>query len=313
MLRDALDARPGVAVRTFSWRGALLGRYDVAHLHWPEILARGSTPARALARQLLLLGLLLRWRLTRTAVVRTRHNIGTHEAASGWSRLLLSLVERSTVADVVLNELTPAIPGRVRRLIPHGDYRPWYSQVAPAPPVPGRLAFVGLIRPYKGVEELMTSFAALELPGASLSVSGRADDAALAETVRSLAAADARVRLQLSYLSDEDLVHDITSAEVVVLPYREMHNSGGALAALSLERPVLVPDNDVTRALADEIGRDWVLTYHGELSPADLRNALEVAASRPDGRRPDLSHRSWERSGEQHEEVYREALRRVRS
>ena len=35
MLRDAVDAVPGVTVRTFSWRAALTRRADVFHVHWP--------------------------------------------------------------------------------------------------------------------------------------------------------------------------------------------------------------------------------------------------------------------------------------
>ncbi len=38
MLREALTATPGLEVLTFSWRTALLGRYDVFHVHWPETI-----------------------------------------------------------------------------------------------------------------------------------------------------------------------------------------------------------------------------------------------------------------------------------
>ena len=39
----------------------------------------------------------------------------------------------------------------------------------------------------------------------------------------------------------------------MVLPYRQMHNSGAVLAALSLDRPVLVPATD-QRGLGAEVG-----------------------------------------------------------
>ena len=53
-----------------------------------------------------------------------------------------------------------------------------------------------------------------------------------------------------------------------MLPYRHMHNSGAALTALSLDRPVLVPETDVNRDLARETGPGWVVTFAGELRPA---------------------------------------------
>jgi len=72
LIRSLREA--GVDVRAFSWRAALTSRYDVFHVHWPEILARGNTPLRTLARQVALLALLIRLRVTRTPIVRTLHN-----------------------------------------------------------------------------------------------------------------------------------------------------------------------------------------------------------------------------------------------
>ena len=97
-----------------------------------------------------------------------------------------------------------------------------------------------------------------------------------------------------------------TESQLVVLPYREMHNSGSVLAGLSLDRPVLVPDNDVNRALSLEVGPDWVLTYAGELDGAVLKEALDQP--RPTGS-PDLSARGWDRVSKDHVEAYRQARR----
>ena len=55
---------PDVEVQYFSWRTALLGRYDVFHVHWPEVLVRGRTRWRAMARSLLFVLVLARLRLT---------------------------------------------------------------------------------------------------------------------------------------------------------------------------------------------------------------------------------------------------------
>ena len=93
-LAAALRSTPGVEVSHFGWRQAWLGRYDVVHLHWPEILVqRGQGPKR-LARQLLVAGLLLRWRLGGVAVVRTMHNSTPHEPPTGAARPLLAALER---------------------------------------------------------------------------------------------------------------------------------------------------------------------------------------------------------------------------
>jgi beta-1,4-mannosyltransferase len=47
MLAQSLREQPGVTVLPFSWRTALVGRFDVYHSHWPEILVGGRTPCSA--------------------------------------------------------------------------------------------------------------------------------------------------------------------------------------------------------------------------------------------------------------------------
>lgn len=108
------------------------------------------------------------------------------------------------------------------------------------------------------------------------------------------------------FLDDEELVHAMTDAELIVLPYRHMHNSGTALAALSVDRPVLVPDNEVNRALAAEVGSGWVLLFDGALTAETLSNALGSAASRTT--RPDLSAREWSVSRDKHLAAFRRAI-----
>ena len=67
-LHESLRAA-GVDVRPFSWRTALLGRYDVVHLHWPEILLGGSDTVRAAARRALTALFVVRLAVCRTPVV----------------------------------------------------------------------------------------------------------------------------------------------------------------------------------------------------------------------------------------------------
>lgn len=301
----------GVRVRFFSYRTALLGRYDVVHAHWPENFVRGQTPLHSLVRQLLMLAWLARLALTRTPVVRTLHNVGQHEEASRRERWLLRRFERRTAVVIRLNDVTPEPLGQAVKTIPHGHYRTWFVQHPTRPQVPGRLAFLGLIRGYKGVDNLISAFRATE-GDLTLTVSGNPLTEALAAQIRELAAPDPRISLELAYVPDETLVAQVSEAELVVLPYRYMHNSGGALAALSLDRPVLVPANDVTATLAEEVGPGWVYTFDGDLSPRDLARA--IAAVREDHRRerPDLSRRGWSRAGEQHIDAYRMALRQAR-
>ncbi|WP_223692403.1 glycosyltransferase [Leifsonia poae] len=317
MLRDGIRTVPGVEVRTFSWRGVLTRRFDVFHVHWPEILVSGHSPVKKLVRQGLTLLLLGKLAVTRTPIVRTVHNLDVPDGISRREKWLLRLIDRRTTLRIRLNPLTPMPPQAAFETIVHGHYRGWYAPHPRSPRVAGRLAYVGLVRRYKGVDALVTAFhAAFGGPeGAepvSLTVGGKPSSAELVEQLRSLAAGDGRIALHFSFLSDAELVEAVTRAEIVVLPYREMHNSGGALSALSLGRPVLVPDNEVNRMLAAEVGEPWVLRYDGELTPAALESALAQVRTLSADAGPDLSRREWDDAGRAHVAAYRRAIALLR-
>ena len=65
-------------------------------------------------------------------------------------------------------------------------------------------------------------------------------------------------------------MREVSESELVVLPYHQMHNSGSVLAALSLDRSVLVPDSEFNRSLAEEVGPGWVVTYDGDLTAESI-------------------------------------------
>ncbi|GGL87396.1 glycosyltransferase [Nakamurella endophytica] len=302
-----------VDVRVFSWRDALLGRFDVLHVHWPELLLRSPSATRRALRRIAVLALLLRIRVGRRALVRTVHNPEPHETGSAVERALLTVVDRWTTLFVLLVPTTPLpVADRPFEVIPHGDYRQWFEHLAVPPSEAGRMAYVGLVRPYKGVEELVAVFGgtAAEHPTWTLRIVGKAQSDRLAAAITAATRDDPRISARLDYVSDAELADEVGRAQLVVLPYREMHNSGTALLALSLGRPILVPRNPVTSALAEETGSAWVRTYAAPLTAADLADAL---ATVPDGAGPDLSGREWAGIAARHAAAYRRAAQLRRS
>jgi beta-1,4-mannosyltransferase len=302
---------PFADVSWFSWRQGVLGRYDVLHVHWPEVmLRRAGRLARAAARARFAL-LLARLAVSRrVAVVRTAHNVTAHESGQRLERWLLDRLDRRTDAWITLTAASPGLPADRVTLIPHGDYQEWYSAHEVPPRVPGRLAYVGLIRPYKRVDALLEAFAKVPDDDLTLHVAGRPTSEELRRTIEEGAGADARVTALLDYVDDATLAREIGSAELVVLPYSDFHNSGVLLLALSLGRPVLAPATPSTLELCDEFGADWVITYSGDLSGEALESALATArsSSGSSGSGPDFSRRRWPDLAAQHADAYRRAL-----
>jgi beta-1,4-mannosyltransferase len=313
-LADAVGRE--VDVQFFGWGPALLGRYDVWHVHWPEVLVRRRgrlARTAALARFALLMA-----RLTalRTPVVRTLHNTGAHETGSRLEQLLLRWCDRRTTYWIRLNDNTELPAGRRSTdstVIAHGHYVDWFARHPHPEQVPGRVVNFGLIRPYKGTDALLAAFGGVDDRTATLRILGAPSTERLRAMVTAAERTDRRVSSLLRHVDDETLAVEIGRAQLVVLPYRDMHNSGALLLALSLGRPVLVPGNAVTRAVADEVGPGWVHTYSGpRLTAADLAAALRDSADRPAASRPQLAARDWAAVGHQHVQAYRTAASSAR-
>lgn len=307
-LARSLQEHERIDVQYFDYRRALTDQYDVFHVHWPELLMGGHTRRGRASRRLLTAALITRLRLSSIRVVRTWHNLERPSGLSRIDHLLLDHLDRLTRLRITLNDVSPVPPGSASVTILHGDYRNWYAHLPRQRDQPGRLVYVGLIRRYKGVERLIEEFQDTRTPDLSLHIAGKPSTTQLSDQLYALAATHPAIRLQLEFLDDAQFVEVVTAGRAVILPYRHMHNSGTVLAVLSLGRPVLVPDNEVNRALSAEVGPGWVHTYEGEMTADALDRLASAVADGIPAAPPDLSRRSWDRVGQAHLDAFRSVL-----
>jgi glycosyltransferase involved in cell wall biosynthesis len=134
-------------------------------------------------------------------------------------------------------------PDRVR-VIPHGVFA-HLADVPPSAAAAGRTPFqsekpvvlcFGLMRPYKGIDVLLEAWRGIE--NAELWVAGmpRMDISALRES------APPNVRFVARFITDTELPAYFRRADLVVLPYREIDQSGVLFTALAFGRPLLLSD-----------------------------------------------------------------------
>lgn len=262
----------------FSWRAAILGRWNIFHLQWPEHVFSGSTLRKRLAK--LVLGCLLAAKivLLRIPVVYTVHNLRSHEK-SHWTTKFLSRTFDSLVdLRIYLNDSTENSMDR-GVVILHAAYPQTHQNGAAAAATPGLLLYFGQIRPYKGLERLITAFHDLrtlnEFSGARLRIVGRPTDEAYAASIRELARGRPGIEIDLGHQPDESLERQIRECQIVVLPYRHIYNSGAAVLALGLGTPVLLPRSASTESLAREVGPSLGSLFEGGLDSIDLVHALK--------------------------------------
>lgn len=307
----AREVAPAVNVHYFSWQFALLGSYDIFHVHWPEALVRRKTVKGRVASLILMSLLLVRLAATRTPIVRTEHNLHPHEPGGWFETQLLGALDRRTAIWVVMNTGESNGPAAKRSYIPHGHYREWYEIRSAPQKTEGVILNFGLLRPYKGVEDLIAAFS--DIPPSSksflkLKIMGKPQTLKVRQDVMRCIADDAHISADLRHIPDEELVDEISKAQLVALPYRSMHNSGALLMALSLNTAVLVPRSHANDSLAAEVGEEWVQRYEAQLTPKDILRASQSVANLTGS--PNLSGRQWSLVGARHIEVYNSAVER---
>lgn len=137
------------------------------------------------------------------------------------------------------------------------------------------LLFFGFVRPYKGLDVLLTAMPRIvRETGAHLFVlgefyAGRAETSALLEAL----GLGERVTLRDGYVPDEEVGLYFSAVDAVVLPYRTATQSGIVPIAYQLERPVICTD----------VGGLAEIVLHGETGlvvPPEDPEALAAAVHR---------------------------------
>jgi glycosyltransferase involved in cell wall biosynthesis len=227
---------------------------DVIHFQWLTVqhVDRFLLPSARTARG------------TRRPLVITAHDVLPREPRRGQLDAQRRLYERVDAAVVhtaagrrrLVDELR--IDSARVHVIPHGVLRPWERAErdvagiasdagtgdAAEAPLPAELRhidgpvalFFGLLRPYKGLDTLLAAWRGIG--GAELWIVGmpRMDVAALR------ASAPPGVRFVSRFVSDPETHALMRRASLVVLPYREIDQSGVVFTALGTGAPLLLSD-----------------------------------------------------------------------
>jgi len=301
----------GVDVDEFSPRRLLQNNYLIWHRHWPERNLNDTNVLRAIAKTQALLLLMQRVRLRRVKIVWSIHNLSAHERlypqleAWFWKAFIRQLdgyISLSKSSMEAAQQRFPELRNLPGFVIPHGHYRAEYpadisSQTARAllgiPPAAKVLLFFGKIRPYKNAPELIKAFRQFPDLNTRLYVVGSPEFPTLAEAIEKEAALDRRVQIYLDFIPKDKAQIYFHAADLVILPYSEILNSGSALLALSFNRPILVPLRGSLAELQSQVGEEWVRTYAGEINSLQIEAALKWASSTPRPAQAPLGPFDW--------------------
>ena len=301
----------GVDVVDYSRRLALRGDFDVLHVHWPEHAVTMGRRVYAVVDVVAFLAMIARIRSRGATVVWTAHNALPHDPRHprlvtflyrNVARLVSGFISLSNEGTRVALAQYPALSRKRGVVIPHGHFREAYPRDAAAGAARNTLGiardarvilFFGLIRDYKNVPLLIETFRALDDPDVVLLIAGAIRHDALRRTIVHAAADDTRIRLHDEWIATEQVQLFFGASDLVVIPFREVLNSGSAILGLSFDRPVLVPDLGSMGELQRSVGEAWVRAYQPPLDPGELRGALDWAMRRPRGATAPLQSLEW--------------------
>ncbi|MFP5433715.1 MAG: glycosyltransferase, partial [Alphaproteobacteria bacterium] len=274
--------RLGIVVEPFSRRRAFTSAPDIVHIHWPEALV--SHPVRLMAnlKALVFFFAIITWRLRRTRLVATVHNITPHEDLAGVRSRIVDFWWRSADERVYLSdEVRKQAPMGPGTFVPHQSYSPLASANTEHA---GHILLFGFLRRYKSIESVISASARTESP-VPVRIVGAPIPSAYGDELVAQCAALSNVTIELGALDDEDLHRAVAQASAVIVPYPHLYSSGAVILAMSVGVPVILVDSPVARELQQEFGRDAVSLLPEGWGGADLESAYRwsVSAPRPVG------------------------------
>jgi len=327
LLYEQIEKSKNLEVDEFKNKTALLNKYDIAHVHWPEAMLIRQT--NTLVAYLYVIKFVFsisvsKWRGAK--FVWTVHNLKPHESKfprlrkyfSSWLTNAVDgviVLSQSTVE--LLKKNHPALLEKPIAVIPHGHYKSCYPNTTNRQESRSKLGitnsetvllFIGQIREYKNVLTLIQCFRELGKENIRLLIAGSPDSTSLKQEIEANSEGDFRINNYLEFIDDNEIQFFLNAADLVVLPYTEILNSGSAILALSFNKPVLVPQKGSMSELKDIIGAKWVHTYENSLSSEALLEAINWLHQEDHSSLISLEKLDWNKIAEDTVQFYQKIL-----
>jgi glycosyltransferase involved in cell wall biosynthesis len=311
-------------------RYAAVARPRIFHILWNN---RFQTFDRTL--------LMLYYKLRRKKIAFTAHNVNAakRDGLDSWlNRRTLAIqywladhifvhtepMKAELIADFAVDEQrVTVIPFGINNAVPHTALTPAEAKRRLGiQPGTETILFFGRIAPYKGLDLLARAFVQLaaERPSLRLVIAGKPRPecaeyvAGIQETIRRAGLGD-HVIEKLEHTPDEDTEIYFKAADVLVLPYTRVFQSGVLFLAYSFGLPVIATDVGSFRDDVDERKSGFMARSS---DPADLAGALRTyfvsdLFENLDQRRPAImrwaqARHSWETVAERTVDVYARLL-----
>lgn len=224
---------------------------------------------------------------TRTKIVWTLHNIYPHNVSNlkfhktirKWFAKQCKWIRVFSEETVVKASEEFGIEIGKFKVIPEGDYISIYPNRILESESRNKLGLrndsivilsLGYIKPYKGLENLLLAFSKVKNTNIEMVIAGRSMDKEYTDRLKkTIKDSNSRqIHLIDAFIPVEELQIYYNAADVVVLPFKKVENSGSAIMAMGFKKPIVAPKMGV---LKKRLSQQDVLLYD------DLENGLNKA------------------------------------
>lgn len=302
-----------VETHEFSAVNLLFPKWDLIHIHWPDlVLLRKSRLFQLAAGGTILALLFIQRKLFGAKLVWTVHNLKPHELfyprIGAWYMgtfvsMLDGLLSPSQYGLDEIRKIHPRLANLPSAVTPIGHYRAEYASMPSRSDARSKFGWAddeyillsfGLVRQYKNLPRLAEQVALCPDPKIRLVVAGPVKDTSEAQQLEEIAKRDSRIDLHLGYIDEGDVPAFFAACDLVALTFKTILNSSSALLGLSYNRRVLAPAIGAIPELAESVGGGWVVNYDGDVTTDVIQQAVNSKASSDE---PDLSQFEWEEIG----------------
>jgi glycosyltransferase involved in cell wall biosynthesis len=237
-------------------------RPNIIHFHWQHSLfiVKGKyNKYKMILKSVISLLQLIIIKMTGIRIVWTAHNLKDHENTHQSIQFFftkyfarcsdLIIAHCDTAKSIIVEQFNIKKKDKVI-VIPHGNFLGYYRNEISRKRAQQKLnvtseeitfLFLGEIRYYKGVLELVDAFLSLKHESMQLIIAGRPFDAQIAEKVKQKINSHKQIRLVLEFIPNDELQLYINASDVMVFPYCDIFSSGGVMLALSFGKPIIAP------------------------------------------------------------------------
>lgn len=349
----------GISVKGLSYRKLFLRdvlRYEkpiVLHLHWLHSFLVRTTVAKSLVSSMLFIAQLIILKLSGVKIIWTVHNLKNHDnqhlrLERFFTTVVAKLCNSIIVhGESVKNDVSEGLGLKNTsklHTVPHGNYIGCYPNERSRESARTQLdltsaptfLFLGLIRPYKGVLELIDAFSSVNQPPAAyqsekylledypsnvsvkprtaikpkLLIVGRiwSEDIEFKHQVLSKVDTTTDVTLISEFIPDEELQLYFNACDAVIFPYKDILTSGAVMLAMSFGKACVAPRLGCIQDTLDDEGSFLYSSEDPEGLTRSLQQAIEREADLAEKGKHNLqlaNQFNWNRIGSMTANVYR--------